>query len=68
MHGFVEDTSGKKHATISGKWDESIYFTTGEGTSKTKEMGEENLLWKRTMPPVNLIRYELTSLLSHRTS
>ncbi|PWA64430.1 Oxysterol-binding protein [Artemisia annua] len=61
VHGFVEDTSGKKHATISGKWDESIYYTTGEGTSKTKEMGEKNMLWKRTMPPVNLTRYNLTS-------
>ncbi|GJY12742.1 oxysterol-binding protein [Tanacetum coccineum] len=61
VHGFVEDTNGKKHATIFGKWDESIYYTTGEGTSKTKETGEENMLWKRTMPPINLTRYNLTS-------
>lgn len=61
VHGFVEDTSGKKHATIFGKWDESMYYTIGEGTSKTKDMADENLLWKRTMPPVNLTRYNLTS-------
>lgn len=61
VHGFVEDTSGKKHATIFGKWDNSMYYINGEGTSKTKDMSDENLLWKRTMPPVNLTRYNLTS-------
>lgn len=38
-----------------------MYYTNGEGTSKTKDMAEENLLWKRTLPPVNLTRYNLTS-------
>lgn len=38
-----------------------MYYTIGEGTSKTKDMADENLLWKRTMPPVNLTRYNLTS-------
>ncbi|KAI3792331.1 hypothetical protein L2E82_06207 [Cichorium intybus] len=61
VHGFVEDSSGKKHATIFGKWDDSIYYVNGEGTSKIKDIGDENLLWKRTMPPVNLTRYNLTS-------
>ncbi|XP_071697341.1 oxysterol-binding protein-related protein 2A-like isoform X2 [Rutidosis leptorrhynchoides] len=61
VHGFVEDASGKKQATVFGKWDESMYYTIGEGTSKTKDVGEENLLWKRTMPPINLTRYNLTS-------
>nr|XP_043627814.1 oxysterol-binding protein-related protein 2A isoform X2 [Erigeron canadensis] len=61
VHGFVEDTSGKKHATLFGKWDDSMYYKIGEGTSKTKDIGDENLLWKRTMAPVNLTRYNLTS-------
>ncbi|MFS8004004.1 putative oxysterol-binding protein [Helianthus anomalus] len=61
VHGFVEDTSGKKHATLFGKWDDSMYYINGEGTSKTKDMVNANLLWKRTLPPVNLTRYNLTS-------
>ncbi|XP_076914332.1 oxysterol-binding protein-related protein 2A-like [Bidens hawaiensis] len=61
VHGFVEDNNGKKHATLFGKWDDSMYYINGEGTSKTKDMVDENLLWKRTLPPVNLTRYNLTS-------
>ncbi|KAI3706947.1 hypothetical protein L6452_25048 [Arctium lappa] len=61
VHGFVEDSSGKKHATLFGKWDDSMYYIIGEGPSKTKDMSDENLLWKRTMPPANLTRYNLTS-------
>ncbi|KAL8216747.1 hypothetical protein R6Q57_023584 [Mikania cordata] len=61
VHGFVEDKNSKKHATLFGKWDDSIYYINGEGPSKTKDMVKENLLWKRTMPPVNLTRYNLTS-------
>ncbi|XP_024985744.1 oxysterol-binding protein-related protein 2A isoform X1 [Cynara cardunculus var. scolymus] len=61
VHGFVEDASGKKHATLFGKWDDSMYYIIGEGTSKAKDMSDENLLWRRTMPPVNLTRYNLTS-------
>ncbi|KAL8256006.1 hypothetical protein R6Q59_031073 [Mikania micrantha] len=61
VHGFIEDTDGKKHATLFGKWDDSMYFINGEGTSKAKDMVVENLLWKRTLPPDNLTRYNLTS-------
>ncbi|KAK1436288.1 hypothetical protein QVD17_02067 [Tagetes erecta] len=61
VHGFVEDKNGKKHATLFGKWDDSMYYINGEGTSKAKDMVDENLLWRRTMPPVNLTRYNLTS-------
>ncbi|KAI3687602.1 hypothetical protein L1987_81302 [Smallanthus sonchifolius] len=61
VHGFVEDQNGKKHATLFGKWDDSMYYINGEGISKTKDMVDENLLWKRTLPPVNLTRYNLTS-------
>ncbi|KAI3716740.1 hypothetical protein L1987_67838 [Smallanthus sonchifolius] len=61
VHGFIEDTNGKKHATLFGKWDDGMYYINGEGTSKTKDMVDENLLWKRTLPPANLTRYNLTS-------
>ncbi|XP_076951938.1 oxysterol-binding protein-related protein 2A-like [Bidens hawaiensis] len=58
VHGFVEDVSGKKHATLFGKWDDSMYYIDGV---KQKDAGDANLLWKRTMTPVNLTRYNLTS-------
>ncbi|XP_010539671.1 PREDICTED: oxysterol-binding protein-related protein 2A-like [Tarenaya hassleriana] len=64
VNGFVEDISGKKTATIFGKWDDSIYYTVMDGISKTK-VGDPtvnaSLLWKRTKPPPNLTRYNLTS-------
>ncbi|XP_076937436.1 oxysterol-binding protein-related protein 2A-like [Bidens hawaiensis] len=58
VHGFVEDASGKKHATLFGKWDDSMYYINGV---KQKDAGDANLLWQRTMTPVNLTRYNLTS-------
>ncbi|MFS7941577.1 putative oxysterol-binding protein [Helianthus anomalus] len=58
VHGFVEDASGKKHATLFGKWDDSMYYINGV---KPKDAGDANLLWQRTMPPANLTRYNLTS-------
>ncbi|KAJ9549908.1 hypothetical protein OSB04_022451 [Centaurea solstitialis] len=60
VHGFVEDGSGKKHATVFGKWDESIYYINGITNVKPKDMGDANLLWQRTLPPMNLTRYNLT--------
>ncbi|XP_071919134.1 oxysterol-binding protein-related protein 2A-like isoform X1 [Coffea arabica] len=61
VHGFVEDSKGKKVATLFGKWDESMYFVNGEGNSKPKDMYNASLLWKKNMPPANLTRYNLTS-------
>ncbi|KAI3501099.1 hypothetical protein L1887_28957 [Cichorium endivia] len=57
VHGFVEDGNGKKQATLFGKWDDSMYYINGI----SKDMNDANLLWQRTMPPVNLTRYNLTS-------
>ncbi|XP_010529486.1 PREDICTED: oxysterol-binding protein-related protein 2A-like isoform X2 [Tarenaya hassleriana] len=64
VNGFVEDVNGKKAATIFGKWDDSIYYAVGDGISKTKVADptvNDSLLWKRTKPPPNLTRYNLTS-------
>ena len=63
VHGFVEDVTGKKVATLFGKWDDSIYYVNGEVNVKPKDftMSDTNLLWKRTKPPSNLTRYNLTS-------
>ncbi|KAG9143156.1 hypothetical protein Leryth_021362 [Lithospermum erythrorhizon] len=61
VHGFVEDVTGKKVATLFGKWNESMYYIRGEGSSKMKDMSNAQLLWKRDHPPVNLTRYNLTS-------
>ena len=60
VHGFVEDASGKKHATVFGKWDESMCYVNGIANVKPKDMSDANLLWQRTLPPTNLTRYNLT--------
>lgn len=60
VNGVVEDLSGKKAATVSGKWDDRLYYTISDGSSKSKE-NDPTLLWERNKPPVNLTRYNLTS-------
>lgn len=61
--GFIEDVSGKRAATLYGKWDESMFYVNGERKVKGKDMSSSDgcLLWKRTKPPTNLTRYNLTS-------
>ncbi|KAF4360548.1 hypothetical protein F8388_017802 [Cannabis sativa] len=64
VHGFVEDDLGKKVATIFGKWDESLYYVNGDRGKNMKACSSSSdalLLWKRTLPPLNLTRYNLTS-------
>lgn len=61
VHGFVEDVNGKKQATLFGKWDDSMYYINGITNVKPKDMSDAHLLWQRTLPPVNLTRYNLTS-------
>ncbi|XP_065857943.1 oxysterol-binding protein-related protein 2A isoform X2 [Euphorbia lathyris] len=61
VNGFVEDISGKKVATVFGKWDDSMYYSKGDGSSKTKDCNDATLLWKSTKPIPNLTRYNLTS-------
>ncbi|KAK8580276.1 hypothetical protein V6N12_070557 [Hibiscus sabdariffa] len=62
VHGTVQDRNGKKVATIFGKWNESMHYVN-EDCSKGKEqesLTEANLLWKRSKPPKNPTRYNLT--------
>ncbi|XWS61961.1 hypothetical protein CRYUN_Cryun07bG0169700 [Craigia yunnanensis] len=64
VHGFVEDLSGKNVATLIGKWDDSMYYISGDGSGKPKDCSPSSnasLLWKRNKPPTNLTRYNLTS-------
>ncbi|KAF8114953.1 hypothetical protein N665_0030s0002 [Sinapis alba] len=64
VNGFVEDVSGKKAATVFGKWDDSLYYVAGDGVSKTKvsdPASNASFLWRRTKPPPNVTRYNLTS-------
>lgn len=64
MHGFVEDVTGKKVATLMGKWDDNMYYIIGAGNVKPKDFTsseDASLLWKRIKPPSNLTRYNLTS-------
>lgn len=60
VHGFVEDSVGRKVAQLFGKWDESMYFVNSEGTDYVKDRSDASLLWKRNKPPLNLTRYNLT--------
>ncbi|GMJ15068.1 OSBP(oxysterol binding protein)-related protein 2A [Hibiscus trionum] len=63
VHGFVEDISGKKVATLLGKWDDSMYYINGYESDKPKDFSPSNasLLWKKNEPPPNPTRYNLTS-------
>ncbi|CAN6723470.1 unnamed protein product [Malus baccata var. baccata] len=59
VHGFVEDVTGKKVATLFGKWDESMHYVNGDGSGKLSP-SDASLLWKSSKPP-NVTRYNLTS-------
>ncbi|KAK9036531.1 hypothetical protein V6N11_078527 [Hibiscus sabdariffa] len=63
VHGFVEDLSGKKVATLLGKWDDSMYYINGYESGKPKDFSPSNssLLWKKNDPPPNPTRYNLTA-------
>ncbi|XP_019434400.1 PREDICTED: oxysterol-binding protein-related protein 2A-like isoform X2 [Lupinus angustifolius] len=63
VQGFVEDNMGQKVATLFGKWDDSLYYVNGDVNVKPKDftLSDAPLLWKRTKPPTNLTRYNLTS-------
>ncbi|CAH8358378.1 unnamed protein product [Eruca vesicaria subsp. sativa] len=57
VNGFVEDVTGKKAATVFGKWNDSLHYVAGDAFNKASS----SLLWKSTKPPPNLTRYNLTS-------
>ncbi|GMI82894.1 OSBP(oxysterol binding protein)-related protein 1C [Hibiscus trionum] len=62
VHGTVQDKNGKTVATVFGKWNESMHYVNGD-CSKGKgqeSLSEANLLWKRSKPPKNPTRYNLT--------
>jgi len=52
--------TGKKVATLFGKWDDSMYYMNGDGAGKPKEISNASLLWKRCKPPPNVTRYNMT--------
>lgn len=64
VQGFVEDVVGTKVASLMGKWDDSIYYSIGSGVSKARcfnQTQNASLLWKRSNPPANPNRYNLSS-------
>eukprot|EP00268_Persea_americana_P025843 TRINITY_DN2520_c0_g1_i12.p1 TRINITY_DN2520_c0_g1~~TRINITY_DN2520_c0_g1_i12.p1 ORF type:complete len:452 (+),score=77.98 TRINITY_DN2520_c0_g1_i12:614-1969(+) len=64
VQGFVEDVMGNKVATLLGKWDDSMYYIPGNSAGKTKGFSPPSdafLLWKRSKPPANVTRYNLSS-------
>ncbi|XP_078155740.1 oxysterol-binding protein-related protein 2B-like isoform X1 [Carex rostrata] len=66
VEGFVKDKiSGAKAATLTGRWDDSIYCTVNDDASISNSCAsaQQNtaLLWKKSEPPENPTRYNLTS-------
>ncbi|KAF9613982.1 hypothetical protein IFM89_014175 [Coptis chinensis] len=64
VQGSVEDAMGNKVASLFGKWNDSMYYTKGDGSARNKNsnpLTNAELLWKRNKPPPNLTRYNLTS-------
>ncbi|KAK8967438.1 Oxysterol-binding protein-related protein 1C [Platanthera guangdongensis] len=63
VRGVVQDLSGKTTATILGKWDESMHYVHGDPGRKGKgaeTLPQAQMLWKRSKPPKNPTRYNLT--------
>ncbi|KAF3649761.1 Oxysterol-binding protein-related protein 1D [Capsicum annuum] len=63
VHGVIHDKNGKRVATISGKWDESLHYSMGD--SPSEDIGQDSdskshLLWKRSKPPNFETKYNLT--------
>ncbi|OAY71622.1 Oxysterol-binding protein-related protein 2A, partial [Ananas comosus] len=57
VQGFVEDSLGNKVATLIGKWNDSMYYTTNADDS-SKNL---SLLWRKNKPSANPTRYNLSS-------
>ncbi|KAJ7957107.1 Oxysterol-binding protein [Quillaja saponaria] len=61
VQGIVQDKNGKTVSTLFGKWDESMYFATGDGKEKGSNMlTKSSLLWKRSKPPNFQTRYNFS--------
>ncbi|KAI4375121.1 hypothetical protein MLD38_013030 [Melastoma candidum] len=63
VQGIVQDKNGKTVATLFGKWDESMYYMIGDGSSKGKgpeSTPKAHLLWRRSKPAIFPTRYNLT--------
>ncbi|KAI4366584.1 hypothetical protein MLD38_022445 [Melastoma candidum] len=63
VQGIVQDKNGKTVATLVGKWDESMYYMIGDGSSKGKgpeSAPKAHLLWRRSKPARFPTRYNLT--------
>ncbi|XP_059280411.1 oxysterol-binding protein-related protein 1C-like isoform X2 [Lycium ferocissimum] len=62
VQGIVQDRSGKTVATLFGKWDESMHYVNGDFSigKGFDSLTEAHLLWKRSKPPKDPTRYNLT--------
>ncbi|XP_010312786.1 oxysterol-binding protein-related protein 1C-like isoform X3 [Solanum lycopersicum] len=62
VQGIVQDRSGKTVATLFGKWDESMHYVNGDFSlgKGFDSLSEAHLLWKRSKPPKDPTRYNLT--------
>ncbi|MCL7047938.1 hypothetical protein MKW94_024297 [Papaver nudicaule] len=63
VQGVVQDRGGKTVATVFGKWDDSMHYVHGDCSGKGKgsePFPDSRMLWKRSKPPKNPTRYNLT--------
>lgn len=63
VHGVIHDKNGKRVATISGKWDESLHYSMGDSSSEDVGQDSESkshLLWKRSKPSNYQTKYNFT--------
>ncbi|KAH9296031.1 hypothetical protein KI387_039619, partial [Taxus chinensis] len=64
VQGVVLDRSGETVSTLFGKWDENMYYVTGDIASKPKgydPLSEAILLWECSEPSKFPTRYNFTS-------
>ncbi|KQK24131.1 oxysterol-binding protein-related protein 1B [Brachypodium distachyon] len=61
VQGFVEDMSGTRVAALTGKWDESMYYTVTQDIPGVNSSAGATLLWEKNEPPSNPTRYNLSS-------
>eukprot|EP00250_Pteridium_aquilinum_P014832 c22226_g1_i5 orf=192-2297(+) len=64
VQGYVYDKEENKLASLFGKWDEAVYYVSGDIAARAKgfdPMSEATLLWRCNHPPEFPTRYNLTA-------
>ncbi|KAJ1687688.1 hypothetical protein LUZ63_019078 [Rhynchospora breviuscula] len=62
VQGYVEDTTGKRVASLRGEWNNCLYFEILKLVISGKLQEEEDsLIWRKNEPPADPTRYNLSS-------